>query len=204
MWFCRCGDGGEAYDDARAMSRYAHDTDRALVQLLVRGDAGAFQEIYNRYAQPLYRYVANRIHSPADSEEIIQELFVRLWEKRTTLAHVNPLKPYLYRAVRNRLVNYIEHHVVRDQYAEHYKTFMATYSNATEETTNVTDFDSILEKTIAPLPENCKTAFRLSRLEQWPIARIAARMNLSHRTIENYIGQALKHLRNVWGGHFKN
>ncbi len=185
------------------MSSYAHHTDTELVQLLVGGDQLAFKEIYQRYSSLLYRYACSRIRNREESEEIIQELFVRLWEKRNTLAHVDPLKPYLYMAVRYRIVNYIEHTTVRDRYAENYKRFTATHTNNTDELTDISDFHSILEKTIAPLPENCKTAFRLSRIEEIPIANIAERMNLSSRTIENYIGQALKRLRAAWGDHYR-
>jgi len=173
------------------------------VKLLVSGDQLAFKEIYDRYSQSLYWYVCNRIRSKEESEEILQELFLWLWKKHETLGHITELKPYLFSAARYKIVNYIDKSVVRDRYAEHYALYESTHDTSTEAYANLSDFDNILERSIANLPDNCQTAFRLSRIEQMPIAHIAERMNLSTGTVENYIGQALNHLRMVWGDHYK-
>lgn len=185
------------------MSYYAHHTDAELVSGLAQGDALAFQEIYGRYALPLFRYACSRLKSKEESEEIVQEIFLWLWQKRAALGYVNPLKPYLFAAVRHKIASYIARSVLRDQYAQHYTLFSARYDNSASELTDISDFDAILEKSIAGLPQNCQTAFRLSRIEHMSIANIAKYMNLSTGTVENYIGQALKHLRQVWGTHFR-
>lgn len=185
------------------MSAYTSHSDNELLKLLASDNELAFQEIYERYSLPIFRYVYSRIRKQEDSEEIIQEIFLWIWEKRATLGHVDLLKPYLYSAARHKVVNYIAHCTQRDKYAEHYRHHTAEYADTLNEQIDISDFHSILEKSIAGLPKNCQTAFRLSRMEHKPIAAIAEQMNLSTGTVENYIGQALKHLRTAWGNHYR-
>ncbi|MEQ1586823.1 MAG: RNA polymerase sigma-70 factor [Cyclobacteriaceae bacterium] len=172
-------------------------SDKELIQSLGKGDVALFETIYNSYSPLLYRYAYSRIRDKATCEEMIQEVFVWLWEKRATLGHVTALKPYLYAAIRHKIVDHIAHSVVRERYIQHYLLYEAQHDNSLEEQTNVSDFFPQLEKYIASLPENCQRAFKLSRLDHVPIPEIAARMNLSTGTVENYISQALKHLRNI-------
>ena len=183
------------------MNRGNH-SDAELVHLLMAGDELAFHEIYTRYALPLYRYVCSRIKNSADSEEIIQEIFLWLWQKRSTLAHVDQLKAYLFAAARHKIASHLGRGVLHERYAQHYAMFSVQYDNSVNELMDVSDFHTLLEKSMAGLPPNCQRAFRLSRLEHMSIATIARQMNLSTGTVENYISQALKHLRSMWQKHF--
>ncbi|MEQ1584941.1 MAG: RNA polymerase sigma-70 factor [Cyclobacteriaceae bacterium] len=171
--------------------------DKNLISLIVKNDECAFGLIYNKYSPLLYRYAYSRIRDKATCEEMIQEVFVWLWEKRATLSHVIALKPYLYAAIRHKIVDHIAHSVVRERYIQHYLLYESKHDNSLEDQTNVSDFFPQLEKYISVLPKNCQVAFRLSRLDHVPIPKIAEQMNLSTGTVENYISQALKHLRNV-------
>lgn len=186
------------------LNPYHNLTDNELVLDLIEGNELAFQEIYERYSLPIYRYIYSRIRKQEDSEEIIQEIFLWLWQKRATLSHIDLLKPYLYSAARHKIVNYIAHCAQREKYADHYRQHFTENVDTLNEQIDVSDFYSILEKSIVGLPKNCQTAFRLSRIEHLPIAAIAERMNLSTGTVENYIGQALKHLRATWGNHYQS
>lgn len=169
----------------------------AYLNQLTQGDQSAFEAIYNTYAPLLYRYAFSRIRDKETCEEMIQEVFVRFWEKRTTLAHVTALKPYLYAAIRHKIIDHIAHSIIRERYVQHYLLYETHHDNSLEEQTNVSDFFPQLEKYIAVLPKNCQVAFKLSRLDHVPIPKIAEQMNLSTGTVENYISQALRHLRNV-------
>lgn len=183
--------------------KLGNHTDVELMHLLTAGDENAFSEIYERHALSLYRYVCGRIKNGAESEEIIQEIFLWLWQKRTTLGHVDQLKAYLFAAARHKIASHLSRSVLQEKYAQHYALFSVQYDNSVNELSDVSDFQTLLEKSIASLPPNCQTAFRLSRLEHMSIANIAKRMNLSTGTVENYISQALKHLRTAWQKHFR-
>jgi RNA polymerase sigma factor (sigma-70 family) len=129
---------------------------------------------------------------------MVQELYIWLWTRRENLSHVTALKSYLYNAIRYKVVNYFEHHAVQQRYIENYVLFEASHDNSNEELSDISDIGPMIEKSIAVLPERCQMAFRLSRLEHMPISNIAAHMNISSRTVENYITHALKHLRLTW------
>ncbi len=181
------------------MLPYSTLDDLELLTLMGTGDEHAFTELYSRYAAPLYRYAYSRIHSQEDAEEILQEIFLWLWEKRHSLDHITALKPYLYSAVRYRVADRIAHSTIREKYASDFALFEDGCRNTTEELMNLSDIQTTVERTLAALPENCQKAFRLSRMEHLSISDIAARMNLSTGTVENYISHALKHLRGRLG-----
>ncbi len=177
------------------MSSYRATSDHDLIASLRKDDRKAFEEIYRRYAALLFHYVADKIYTKEDCEEIVQETFVWLWTRRTSLGHVTELRPYLYGIVKHKIFNYIRHNVIRREYATHFLKFHSPVDNSNEELVNLADVLRILDETIANLPERCQTAFKLSRIEHQPIGNIATQMNISTRTVENYITQALRQLR---------
>lgn len=177
------------------MDAYSPKADNELVVLLQSGDRRAFEVIYRRYASLLFRYVADKLTRREDCEEIVQETFVWLWSHRQSLDHVTELRPYLYGIVRHKVFNYIRHNGIRREYADHFLKFGSVVDNSNEEQNNLADVMKLLDNAIAKLPERCQVAFRLSRIEHLPIATIAEQMSISTRTVENYITQALKHLR---------
>jgi len=175
---------------------FSQQEDSTLLLLLGEGDKAAFESIYNRHADALFRFVNSRIASKEDSQEIIQEIFIWLWTKRASLHNVQSLRAYLFSAAKHSLFNYFRSAKVRKRYAEDFIRFESTHKNATEQEMNLQDIHGSLEESLSSLPERCQTAFRLSRIEHMPIRDIAQKMAISTRTVENYITQALKHLRN--------
>lgn len=186
------------------MDQYTSKADSELVRLLQTGDRRAFEEMYRRYATLLFRYVADKVFGREDCEEIVQETFVWLWSRRDTLHHVTELRPYLYGIVKHKVFNHIRHNYIRREYVHHFSQFGSAVDNSNEELANLADVLKILDDSIAQLPERCQTAFRMSRIEHMPIAAIAEQMNISSRTVENYITQALKHLREACSEFYRN
>jgi RNA polymerase sigma-70 factor (ECF subfamily) len=99
--------------------------------------------------------------------------------------------------------NHIRHNIIRREYVDYFLNFHDNVDNSNEELANLSDVLRILDHSIAQLPERCQTAFRLSRIDHMPIAAIAEQMNISSRTVENYITQALKHLREACAAFYK-
>lgn len=186
------------------MDAYTSKADNELVALLQSGNKHAFEEMYRRYAGLLFRFVADKLYGREDCEEIVQETFVWLWTHRDALDHVTELRPYLYGIVKHKVFNHIRHNVIRREYVDHFLKFGTGVDNSNEELTNLSDVLKVLDHAIAQLPERCQTAFRLSRIDHMPIAAIADQMNISTRTVENYITQALKHLRDAVKGFYRN
>lgn len=169
--------------------------DSRLLVALQADDPTAFETIYNHMASKLLHYINSRIQNREQSEEIVQEIFVSLWVRRQEIDIHNSIEAYLYAAAKYQLLNYIRSESVRNKYAEHFALFTSMSSENTEELINLTDLKTAIEEHVSQLPPKCQQVFRLSRFTGKSIQEIADEMSISTRTVENYITQALKHLR---------
>src|SRR3954447_16806860 len=94
---------------------YALLSDELLTKLLHAGDAGAFREIYNRYWQKLYHTALAKTHTQEIAEELVQNIFIAVWEKRT-VAKIEHLESYLMRAVKYQIINYIQSVLAKEKH----------------------------------------------------------------------------------------
>jgi len=177
---------------------YTNHTDHDLLHLLIQGSEEAFEQIYRRYGESLNRFAYTRTGMKEESEEIVQEVFVTLWQKRHHLRRVTSLNGYLFRAIQNRIISYYRSAKVRQEYANNFALFAITNEDSVHHEVEHAELQAILSNGLKDLPERCQEAFKLSRLHDMPIPEIARRMQISSRTVENYITQALKHLRTYW------
>jgi RNA polymerase sigma-70 factor (family 1) len=177
------------------------NNDLILVDLMRQGNALAFQKIYDAYWEKLFAYTFNRLHVREASEEVVQDVFSSLWANRESLIITTSLSSYLYGATRHRLLNELRSAKVRKAYAADYASFIKNvYDNSNVEEQEVKDLQRLIEARIAELPKNCQSVFRLSRQQYVPNQTIAETLKISTKTVENYITQALKHLRTSLGG----
>ena len=175
--------------------------DLMLVNLMKQGNALAFQKIYDSYWEKLFVYTYNRLHIREVSEEVVQDVFFSLWAKRESIIITSSLSAYLYGATKHRLLNELRSARVRKIYASDYASFVKDlYDNSNVEQQDVNDLQNSLEGTISELPKQCQTVFRLSRQQHLPNQNIAERLNISTKTVENYLTQALKYIRTSLGG----
>ncbi len=181
--------------DKRALIMNLDSEDVHLLKAIQNGDTHAFEIIYHRMAGKLLQYIHCRIHDKEQSEEMVQEIFVSLWARREEIEIETSISSYLYAAAKYRMLNYIRDEQTRNKYAEHFALFMSSQHENTEEFINLTDLKSIIEKHVGQLPPKCQHAFRLSRYSGRTIREIAEEMDISTRTVENYLTQALRHLR---------
>lgn len=164
------------------------------------GDKIAFEFIYKKFVGRLFSFINAKIRVKEISEEMLQEIFVSLWAKRQTLDIHTSIEAYLFGAAKNQILNYIRKEYVRKQYAAEFARFASEqYDNSVIEQTNLSDLQNRIQQKVSELPDKCQVAFRMSRMEHKPIPQIAKKMNISTRTVENYISQALRHLRTNLG-----
>lgn len=169
---------------------------KQLLAALQSGSKSAFERVYRRMAGKLFHYVNNRISEKAVSEEIVQEIFVLLWAKKPQFETLSALESYLYKAAKFLVLNFMRSEKVRDRYLEHFSLFVVQkYDNSVEEIMNMVDLKAVIDQYITQLSPKCKEAFRLNRYKHKSIKETAELMNISTRTVENYITQALRHLR---------
>lgn len=170
--------------------------DISLIVRIAEGDQNAFAEIYFRYSKELYRYCANTVDNKEDCEEIIQHVFVSLWERREEL-EIDSLRAYLFSSVKYKIIRYIKHQAVRRRYEEHYRHFETTYVNPVEleQATPMSPLHTRLSESLQGLPTRCREAFQLRLEQNLSNSEIAQRMRISKSTVEDYMKTALAHLR---------
>jgi RNA polymerase sigma-70 factor (ECF subfamily) len=168
-------------------------SDQEILQNIQAGKQETFENLFRTYFQALSQYASSIIHSPEDGEEIVQDLFFQVWEKRQQLHITSSLKSYLYRSVRNRCLNFIKHQKVREKYRQE---AIQQFSEAVKETDEESpELAEKIQNAIASLPARCREVFELSRFEGLKYREIADVMEISPKTVEVQMGKALKTLR---------
>jgi RNA polymerase sigma-70 factor (ECF subfamily) len=176
------------------MTEHTNHTDQDLIALLNEGDHCAFEAIYKRYATGLFRYARKTISKKEECEEIVQEVFVSLWERRESL-RILSLKHYLFHAVRYKVIHCVRHSKVRLKFEEHFRLFEMICESADKEELSEDSRLAALLTTLSDLPERCQQAMKLRLLENLSNGQIAERMHISKKTVEVYMLKAFDHLR---------
>ena len=109
------------------------DDERLLLQMTRDGDVNAFNRLFNKYWKKLYRIAYSKVGSREEAEEIVQDIFIKIWEKKSEL-NIHNLSAYLYTSVKNRCLNYIEKKIIEHKHWEYYKKFIIDYDDSTNKT----------------------------------------------------------------------
>ncbi|HYJ65462.1 MAG TPA: RNA polymerase sigma-70 factor, partial [Parafilimonas sp.] len=165
-----------------------------LLKLLKANDDKAFQEIYKRYWRQLYQsaYIKTRSHDTA--EEIVQNIFVSLWEKRTS-SSIEHLESYLQSAVKYRVINYFKSFLVKEKYLKNLKNQYSETEDTSATDLLLHELNALIDKAIRELPEKTQIIFNLSRTEHYTVKQISESMHLSEKAVEYHITKSLKQLR---------
>lgn len=166
-----------------------------LIDRLKQGEEAAYEFLFKEYYQILTVFANKYVKDFETAKEIVQDLFVHLYEKRDKLNIKSSLKSYLFRSTHNRSLNYINAEKIRNKYVEHVKFTSNNTDNSIENEVNKTELEHALYKAIGDLPPKCQTIFKLNRFEGFSNKEIAEKLSLSKRTIETQISKALKILR---------
>ncbi|HEY3388359.1 MAG TPA: RNA polymerase sigma-70 factor [Prolixibacteraceae bacterium] len=167
--------------------------DSFLFEELKNGNARAFDKIFNDRYPNMCRFAYSIVHDEDTAHSLVQHVFIKLWQNRASLNHIDQLTPYLTTMVRNHCLNFIKYEkrnaklddIPADAQAE----------NTTENQIDAHDFEEQLIIALASLPERCKMAFEYSRFENFTNKEIALKMEISTKGVEALIGRALKSLR---------
>ena len=169
-------------------------TDTLLSERLRSGEQSAFQEIYHRYWYRLYQVARRKVRSEEDAEEIVQDIFVDLWERREQLL-IQELNKFLFKAVKYQILSYLKAQLVRQAYQASKQRFHQDTDTQTEEQLALKDLNEALLAGIEQLPAKTQEIFRLNRLEGRSAKEIADILLIPERTIEYHITQALRIMR---------
>lgn len=172
------------------------DSEKITLLALRRGDQQVFESVFKEHYAPLCTYARRYLIDPEAAEEVVQDMFFKLWERRDSLLITTSLKSYLFRAVRNHALNYIKYQRISQQYID-YVGF--TTSNESAESAHEALINNDLERhfgrLVSSMPERRRMIFEMSRFEGLKYDEIAQKMNISVKTVENQMTKALEFLR---------
>lgn len=167
--------------------------DEQILNGIQSGNYEIFTAVYSAYFHNLSLVSINYVKDPYLSEEIVQDVFIRIWENKAQLENVHSLKSYLYRAVINQSINFLNRQKNLEQ---HHLKIAAQMDDSYFDTLHEEqELKRIIFAEIERLPDQCKRVFKLSRFSDLKYREIALELNISERTVENHIAAALKILR---------
>ncbi|MCX6182978.1 MAG: RNA polymerase sigma-70 factor [Bacteroidetes bacterium] len=172
-----------------------HLNEQQYWQFIREGDKKVFEQAFKTYYSPLCNYACSILKDMDEAEEVVQNLFYSIWNKRESLQITDSLKSYLYRATHNDCLNKLKHGKVRAMHAEEIKMTTGFHSDDASKDLQGKELAAQINTAIEALPEQCGIVFKLSRFEELKYSEIAAQLNISIKTVENHMGKALKLLR---------
>ena len=177
------------------MKLFENISDAELARKINAGEKNAYQELFERYASRIFQFSLSYLKSQADAEELVQDVFLKIWEKREILDQSKNIKSFIFKVAVNTIYDFIRHKNIENAYNDFARANFETSSNNTWHTVIFDEMQENLQKLLAQLPEQQQKIFHLSKEECLTSEEIAIKLNLSKRTVENHLYRAVSFLR---------
>ena len=174
-------------------SLYTHLGDTELFQLAKQNNFKAFEELYKRHWLPLVNAAHKRLDYREKAEDIVQNIFIDLYQRRGSIEITISLKAYLNQALKFKILNEYRAELLRMKYQQRF--FLAICKNDLAMEIEAKELDIKIQKIVSRLPEKCRQVFNLSRNENLSNRDISSGLNISVSTVEKHISKALKTLK---------
>ncbi|MBN1159372.1 MAG: RNA polymerase sigma-70 factor [Bacteroidales bacterium] len=169
------------------------------ISSLKSGDIAAYESLFRQYYAALVLFAVKYVSDIDIAREIVQDFFVRLYEKRLTISIDVSIKSYLYRSVYNSCINYLNQRNIHEKHVNNMRIENELDEDAEKEIMTL-DLQHKIYAIIEELPVKCRQIFKMNRFEGLKNEEIAQMLNLSKRTVETQISKALKILRKRLAG----
>jgi len=169
--------------------------DTLLVTQLRAGNVLAFEQIFNMYQSKLYHFVRITLSNDNDAEEIVQEVFLKVWARREQIDVSKSFKSYLYAITKNEIHDHLRKVLQQKKFIEQTIHELSIGDNDVEKIVNFRETDQVIKELINSLPQKRRKVFELSRLEGKTYKQIALEMDISENTVDTQMRKALLFLR---------
>jgi RNA polymerase sigma-70 factor, ECF subfamily len=170
------------------------DEQSILIELR-KGNKNAFSQLFNHYYKDLVLFGGNFLQNKSVCEDIVQNIFLKLWKNREIFVIETSLKSFLLRSVQNSCLDELRHRGVMREHESYSMTFSVSDNIDTENYVLHSDLHNHLSDALSKLPDNCREVFEMNRIEGLKYREIAEKLQVSERTVEVRIGKALSLLR---------
>lgn len=185
----------EALTHTARFQHYRMDIQEAQAIPLISVQEASFERLFTTHFKRLYAYALTIVKDGIMAEEIVQQVFFKIWEKKGRVDIHSSLEAYLYRSVYHESLNYLKHQKVRSAYQSYATHRGGEHAGSASSKLQLSELQQKLDKALSELPEQCRTIFQMSRFEELKYQEIADKLGLSIKTVENQMGKALRILR---------
>ncbi|HEX8021968.1 RNA polymerase sigma-70 factor [Mucilaginibacter sp.] len=177
------------------MALYSKYSDDDLIALLRQDDISAFTAIHSRYYGMLYQHAYKRLSDRDAVKDILQELFIHLWDQRRSIELKGNLQSYLCLVVRNKVLNVFKHEKIKSNYISSLINFEETCQSTTDENLRNKELVALVKAEVSALPPKMRLIFELSRDSNLSHNEIAEKLEISSLTVRKQVNNSLKILR---------
>jgi RNA polymerase sigma-70 factor (ECF subfamily) len=175
--------------------------DEELMQEIKAGNMFAFDELYRKYNKKLYKFGYSILKSTEEAENLIQDVFLNLWENRYKVEKNSSIKSYVFTITYNSAISIIRKKTRESQFIEYLKTLQDINVEPVNVELEYNELTNKLDEIIKELPKRQKEVYLLHKVEGLKYNEIAERLNISVNTIENHMSHALKTIRKKLGNY---
>lgn len=180
--------------------KHTADNDSSLSIKIKNGEKLAFKQLFDRYAPRIYNFSLSYLSEKDDAEELVQEVFLKIWEKREMLDPSKNIKAFVFKIAVNIIYDFVRRRNIEQAFADYSKLQFKPDENFTWHDVIFNEMQQNLDKFLKQLPVQQQKIFRLNKIEGYSSSEIAKEMNLSKRTVENHLYRAISALKE----HFKS
>ena len=184
-------------NNSAKQDRLTIEEEKQLFERARKGDTAAFENIYRSYVKELCSFAAYYVKSYDAAEDIVQNLFLLLWERRETIRIEGLLKTYLFTSTRNLSLNFLKRQTIDRKSTDIYSMQYAIPSATPQEIAEYQELDILITRTLEKIPERCRIVFILSRYFNMKYAEIAEILEISVKTVDAHMVHAVKSLRSA-------
>ncbi|MEX2345711.1 MAG: RNA polymerase sigma-70 factor [Balneolaceae bacterium] len=177
------------------MSNNNFTSNQKLVERIRSGDQNAFESLFYRYYSKLCVFSNSYVKSLDIARDVVQEVFIKIWDNRANFYVNQSLKAYLYQAVRNQSLNFLQQKKQKLKLRERLTKQQELISTEEEDGLNTEELSQKIWKLVEDLPERRKTIFILYRKHGLSYLEIGEVMGIARKTVENQMGKSLQYLR---------
>lgn len=180
----------------KALIAYHIYEDDQLIDLMRQGDSKALETLYLRYSRPLLTYALTITNNNADAADILQEIFVSLWNRRAEIQFTHSLKAWFYQAVRFQAVKFIRQCIRKNEFLQDLAAFSEVKDLCSPELQlEGVQLEYAIKSTINTMPTRMREVFVLSRMAQLSHREISQKLNIAESTVKKIVQNALRFIR---------
>lgn len=177
------------------MNQNCELSDLQLIQLVKAGNHDAFSEIYNRYWGILYGHCLKMLKDEAEAQDVVQDLFISLWDNASDWPLTDNLPGYLYITARHKVLNTIRKRKTRDVFIDGLGEYANTHNESIIDQINERELAAAIETEIKNLPQKMRAVFEYSRKDYLSHREIADQLGISDKTVKKQVANAIRIIR---------